>query len=628
MADPIIDNIARDMNRHVMGGGRQIDEATGKWEPVGILTGQQGPFPFAVPLPPDPKPINIQFNKDGQPITGGVVSIPRDTMNKASDAAKTALTDYSDYFNLAEDTNIPTWILTPKHFNLPDKPTPEEFVSLIDLKLGNQEVLHLPPAVLVEANAPRQAHAPGNQAGPRVTLCDAVKQTAENATYIELVPRGSWQPAMMLRCPVTIPKNKKKTTKRVKSRGSSEAIYELKGIPQGERWYLDNLDLLADGNQPDSLLEDAEVCMIVEYPGPKNTRLRIPISHWRIARENLSGLARPGADSFGKAPLPDAGALPYAASDGQPDDTLRLFQMASITNNGGYYIHVESDDSDLSSVSGDGIVIILILLFPAQLAAGLNDNSQYLMKPANAIAYVPKIGTPENNSSGQAIRFEELNHIQINPTSPPGCLTFGWLRYMSWPNDPRLDVTKDPSAFAESIHLVDYEVRDAAGNLIEVWTPIPDAANPDLSKNWRVSTKSADSVSPLSPTKDIGTDDSNRIRFENFAGNGIAATYLSKPPQHVDAKKKRDVPNVHRYRTKVRYAYKDVYNRMALNQSGQNNATLNLTAGFRDMYGNRFFPGCAKATRAIAYTDALIPPGEWPGFNFNLYANAGNLGLK
>src|SRR5262249_16661524 len=145
----------------------------------------------------------------------------------------------------------------------------------------------------------------------------------------------------------------------------------------------------------------------------------------------------------------------------------------------------------------------------------------------NAIAYPADRANGSTNAPRRVIRFEGLNHIQITPTSPPGCLTFGWMRNMPWPSDPSLDI-RDPNgfAFAESIHLVDYQISDKNG-LINTWSPVPDVFSINPDQNWKRSVCSGDVVTPLSPTQDIGGGENAPSHFHNIRKDGVAATYLS-----------------------------------------------------------------------------------------------------
>ena len=70
------------------------------------------------------------------------------------------------------------------------------------------------------------------------------------------------------------------------------------------------------------------------------------------------------------------------------------------------------------------------------------------------------------------------------------------------------------------------------------------------------------------------------------------------------------------YRTTIRY---DINGKIFWWLQSVEQRTLIITAGYRDTYGNRLLRDQGEQRNLLFYTDALIPPGEWPGFLFHLF---------
>ena len=136
----------------------------------------------------------------------------------------------------------------------------------------------------------------------------------------------NWRPAILLRFPL-------QTYAGAGDDRAGEKVYEVSGTPQGERYFLDRLDLFSQGgaaSKVDSVSFHFEV-----KPGDSAD----PIADWTIARTNLTEEARPGNRlRHGDDVVP----RPYVARKTEPLDVLRLLQMLSITNSGGYYLRVPS----------------------------------------------------------------------------------------------------------------------------------------------------------------------------------------------------------------------------------------------------------------------------------------------
>ena len=139
------------------------------------------------------------------------------------------------------------------------------------------------------------------------------------------------------------------------------------------------------------------------------------------------------------------------------EDAIRLLEMASIANSGGYFLRLNEHD-EITGEDLDTVSLVIVIFLPGGKVRDDLPNSQVLPAFANAIAFAASTGPQP-----RLIRFEGHKHVNIEPTAPPGCVQIGLVRRMGWaapdPSKPEVYVDK-AKGFAESIHLTDIEISD------------------------------------------------------------------------------------------------------------------------------------------------------------------------
>lgn len=606
--DRLLRSLAQDLNRSLLHGARKPN-GLGQPRPATVLTGQQAAASKEL------LGRGIEVLLDGTAQTTLVAQEVESTF-QAVQYALTMPTSTpgqhstvplqspgNEYFDLTPDPGVPTWTYHQRAMSLPERPSPEDFIVS-----SGRRFLRQPSSILREADS-ELPPAPDPTATVEFSLCRAVERavpgTPQPRLSIEPLEATDWSPALLLR------------TRVDRAWAPSEApypVFEIKGIPQDERWYLDQLGLLAgdDGTGGGELPPDTGVRLWLEWePDAADdalvTRERREITDWVLTRRNLTGLARPGEESFFRRR--GAPALPFSATQAEAKETLQLLQMASITNTGGYFLRaVLPADLPLSSLPGDRIWLAISVKLKPQPVPG--RTSQTVSLAANALEFADAFAI-----EALLVRFESRKHISLQPFAPPGTLAFGWRRTI-----PPFGEMNTSAGFAQSVHLIDYEVRDAAGPIdsyMEVLAMGGEDAPPVL--QWEREQCAADAGPALSPLKSLArefADGGGRrdaetpiaaLSLDDFAGpNGTTAS--------------PDDAKYWFYRTTVRYAYEGLYARLA------DPARRNLTvqSGFRDIFGNRIAPAFEQQEKTLCYTDPLLPPGEWPFVSMQVVPTASN----
>jgi hypothetical protein len=594
----LLQTIAQDLNRSLLHGARQ-KSSDEQILPATVLDGRQAPTTVEQLT----QGVQLLYQADPK---GNLIPQPGGDgdVGKTHAAVTAALEDPGTYFSLSEEKQIPDWIYQQKIFSLPAKPAPED-----TLAVGDRKLVRLPAGVLREAAL--QGSVDTMPPPAPVSLCKVITKKRENASFQQLDPldQKQWQFALLLRCPIDPAWDK----------GGNVPVFELGGIPQSERWYLDWLGLLEDLGKK---LTAPRVRLWIEKPlKPNQTEPdRIEITQWVIARRNLTGLARPGTDSLAA----DEAVVnyPYAVTEANSEDTLRLAQMASITNSGGYYLQAyqAAAGGDLN-FAPEPHTLILVQCFP-NTAAQEGVSAVQLPPYANAAIFPKEAQQPDpaNPLEPSVVRFEGLKHVVSEPYAPAGCVSFGWRQALP----AIVDKTKDflPSSkvgFARSIHLLDYDVKDGNQTPILQWQEQVKWTQDNTTGEWK---RSSDSTSEacignsgpaLSPVKPLPGQDEQNAR--------IAALRMDIPPAASDEHGEDEPPNPswYYYRVTVRFA-QDADGFGYLNDAKLRNLTMR--AGLRDIYGNRLLQDLAAQSKKIYYTDSLVPPGEWPGFAFAIYPSA------
>lgn len=611
MASSILKAIAQDLNRSILHGARQADE-NGKTLPSTMLDGRQS----ATTLAQLKKGVEVTLEEGGatvrtklEPLAGSV--------DQTNAAVIKALTEHTDYFELQEEKELPTWICQQKLFSLPDRPAPENCVAFEE-KGVEMKLLRLPPAVLHENALHRLSVTDRTPAPAPVSLCRVWQEQKGSASYQKLEPlaRDKWQPAILVRCPM-IP---------AWASGSSDTpVFELKGVPQDERWYLDQLNLLPpmsdNGNLPQGSRIKIWVEKTVKQGEPPD---RIEILEWVLARRNLTVLARPGETQLQADAVAEPVPYPYAVTEKDEVNTLRLLQMGSITNSGGYYFRPHRPKKTFEHSKCTLVVGIFLAAKPEEKPS---DAQGLLPLAANAMAFPVEKGTdPKKPEEPSVVRFEGDQHLVIEPYTPTGCVAFGWRRILPKVTDPtnpakELEPTT-PVGFARSIHLLDFEVTNDKGDVLEHYrekiTWEVDRGAPSGKRRthseWLSEPCRGDSGPALSPVK--------RLKGQTDGNNQpLALLPLDTEPEPDDPKAADQTP------LPARYFYRNTL-RLAIEEMGYSYLAdpalqaVNLTAAYRDIFGNRLLPGQGKQRRELYYGDSLTPPGEWPGFTFRMFPSS------
>jgi hypothetical protein len=573
-----LDRVARDLSRTLLHGARVKDTA-GQTKPASIATGQQ----IRVDLP-DQGPMNFRFTVGG---VGRPVAISHDDAVH-SKSVMSAVTDdqtKAKYLTLNADGEIPTWVFQQREFSLPNQPAPEDKVDKVGLPdpsapapgIRTLRIVKLPSSSLPEVGTK----------GSSVSLWSFDPATHKGKPF----PEKNWQPAILLQFPLQIVPG-------------ATPIFEIQGTPQGDRYYLDQL-LDPRDLQPGSGIFDAPeifgIALMLEKKDNAGKPVREQIAEWTIARTNLTEQARAGATSqFAADRAAALPARPYVAlSNGgvdQDKDAVRLLQMASITNSGGYYLRAKTNLPDASA-------LILSIALKAKLDPDPdNSESGALPAAANALAYLDGTQNPDT------IRFNGLDHIHAVPLAPPGVLSFGWTR-----NEPEVKSTDEDKFGYGSVSLVEYSAQDASGQFLV-----------DANTGFAISPMGSQTGDHFERFLPSGVSEASGGVHNLHTGTSAAMRLLA--PHHIEAAK-RPRKNALAAGDTLRYYRTTLasYNEKAKESPYWRfrdplRRQITFTPGFRDVFGNRFeaLPG-AIVQRKLFYTDAVIAPAEWPGVRFSLY---------
>lgn len=604
-------SVARDASRHVMSGARRREAAEpSPSRPYALLCGRQQPA-----TPDELEKQDVQFQHKGVDI-GAPFSRHRQNIGKTIDEVKTSLKD-ARFYKLCED-ETPTWAFHQRSFSFPS-PAPD------DDRLEEEGLVTqlIPTPAVREADAGRVPDKRGaTPPSPAVTLYHVKPKTAD-PDAIDMIPlsRESWRPATFLRCPM-IPAWEEGADKH--------DLFELKGIRQAERWFLDQLNLLKAGS---GLPPGHGLDLFLEVQETESGSLsRKHIQKWVLARRSLTRLARPGDELAAEDKEPPR---PFVATDAETDraDTLRLVQMASITNRGGYVFRLVAVDDGIEFPKPPRMAaqLNLIISLKYERHNGVGANALRLPVSVNAVAV-------NHQADGEATAFELMEfegprHAQIAPYAPPGCFAFSLRREMHWPKpeykDSLVETDDDVTrkqGFAESVHLVDVEIRSGASPNDGITLYRPRVGNIPCEDGstgaWCGFTSAGDLASPLFPVDPASRKESNQEALPRAASGrpGIAAVAFSRTSDGTSSEPPNDPPpgHSHFYRGIVRYATTDVFARLA----DANARRLRVHARLRDFYGNRVIPNDGNDfifEDTLFYTDPLIPPAEWPGIRFSMF---------
>jgi len=376
----------------------------------------------------------FQFEAPGAAVQPVVVA-NADAQNSQSFMSQVLGASKATYLSLAPDSGIPTWVFAQRQFSFSSPVHPEDTGSV---SVTNEAVA--PPGVRPMTVRKLPIAAIGEVG--RDALCFVTAWNRDDSGATSIVPRTGWQPALLLRMPLT-------ESRDVTKFPAGQTLYQLGGIPQSDRLYLDKLGLLL----PSAAAAGRPVVSQVFLALENSQGIRTDLGDWTIVRTNLTREAR--AQPVIAALRPEAlvaadadPAFPYVASTGEPLDALRLLQMGSITNAGGYLLRSAAQFADAK------VLVISVLLNPVA-DTSKEPESAWLPIAANALAF-------GNDAPLNTIRFNGLAHVEPKPFVRPGSVAFGWTR-----TEPA-DITTDADKFGfGTISLVEYGVKDAAGSVLQ-----------------------------------------------------------------------------------------------------------------------------------------------------------------
>jgi hypothetical protein len=572
-----LDRIARDLSRTLLHGSRVTDNS-GHIRPATIATAQQ----IRVDLPAS-GPMNFEFLAGGA-ATPVLISRP-DAINSQSFMTDALGKDRAKYLTLAADDTLPTWVFGQRSYTIAN-PVPKE--DKIDITVPDPAA---PGATrkLVIAKLPASALA---EVSPTTDNYVTLTRFDSTSNSMVALPRSGWQPAIKLRF-------KLKAAPPAPDLPAGTQIFELEGTLQGDRYFLDRLGLLdaflsatSDPNPPDI---EAVALALQETSAGTPTQ----IDDWTIIRTNLTREARSGETALTVAAAAGLAALPFVAISGgdadQDKDAVRLLQMISITNSGGYFLRTAT-----APAKADTLVLSIVIKARSDPDTD-NEESTWLPRAANAVALA-------GATMPDSIRFNGLEHIQIAPAVPPGHVLFGWTR-----TEPDTKTTDEDKFGYGTISLVDYSAIDGAGQQVGLDTADTVVA---ISPSQPLRGKSFERMSPLAASGVIGahhlhTGDVAAIRL---GGRAPATTALATAAAAAAAG-----TLVQHFRATLQCfdeKTQSPYWRIADGARGQ----IAFTPGFRDVFGNRFDAASGPVVRRrLFYTDPLTNPAEWPGIRFAAY---------
>ena len=545
-----LERMGSDLGRTFFHGARPED-VNKVARPAMVQTGQQIP----VDLPPGNLTLAFTLNdKDS------LIIVDNGQVNKTDQFMADAIKNAA-YLSLAVDSGIPTWVFQQRQYGLANPPVKAE-----SFFTATQTVAKLPSSVMQEAV---NAIVDGNLVSSFVQLWSVDKIT-QTGSRIQL---ASWQPAIILRFPIS------QVVPTPVGLPDGSQVYSLGGTPEGDRWFLDQLGLLPGSPAPQPV-SVASIAFAVETTDDKGVVTQKPVTDWSIARSNLSQESRPGTEQPSALESADIAPVtfPYIVLSSDDDDlnALRLLEMGSITNSGGYYFRATTPVANAMNL------VLCVLLQPQANTDASQPDSGLLPLAANAIAVA-------NGTAPDTVRFTGNQQIQIKPQSPIGTVSFGWTRQVP-PVPPSDDNKYGEYRFGYgTISIVDYTAVDGAQQPVPCPVPV------------------------ISPTNTQPGD-----RFGQPGTNQTSAMRLT-PSGTAPAAPAAGDTEIHYYRAALT-CYDKANNQSPWTRlKDPQQKKITVTPGFRDVYGNQFPIQGPAITRSMFYTDAIVSPADWPGLRFAVY---------
>jgi hypothetical protein len=576
-----LDRIGRDLSRTLLHGSRVTDNS-GHVRPATVATAQQ----IRVDPPPS-GPMSFEFSVGGA-TTPVLISRP-DAINSQAFMTDALGKDRAKYLTLAADDRLPTWVFGQRSYTIAN-PIPNE--DKIEIEVPDPATPGAKRKLII-AKLPTSALA---EVSPTTGSFVSLTRFDSTSNSMVALPRSNWQPAIMLRF-------KLNAAPPTPDLPAGAQIFELEGTPQGDRYFLDRLGLLdaflsatSDPNPPDL---EAVVLALQESAAGAPAK----IDDWTIIRTNLTREARSGETALTRAAAAEPAKLPFVAISGgdadQDKDAVRLLQMISITNSGGYFLRTAT-----APAKADTLVLSIVLKAKPDSDKD-NEESMWLPRAANAVALA-------SATAPDSVRFNGLEHIQIAPAVPPGHVLFGWTRA-----EPDSKTTDEDKFGYGTISLVEYSAIDGAGQPVGLESADTVVA---ISPSQPLRGKSFERMSPLlasgvSGAHYLHTGDIAAIRLGGRASASAAIATAEATASTV----------VQHFRATLQCFDERTKQSPYWRLSDQSRSQITFTPGFRDVFGNRFEAASAPAVRRrLFYTDPLTNPAEWPGIRFAAYPGLQN----
>jgi hypothetical protein len=575
-----LDRIGRDLSRTLLHGSRDKDNH----KPWTVATGQQ----IRVDLPASGD-MRFQFTAPAQGGGSASIVVPishDDAAQSQADMDGALGANRSKYLDLKAAEDIPTWIFSQRSYSISKSPPAEDTINVTAPR--NLTIVKAPAAALSEV-------------AERDDCFVSLYRYDDAQRVMEAISRSKWHPAVMLRF-------KLEEVKTV-NLPAGEKVYEIKGTSQGERYYLDKLGLLAKflpgTGTGTTVLPGIESVSLALQQTSSSTPT--PVSDWTLVRTNLTREARSGQQSLRISGPPEPLDLPYVAVVNSHDQaerireqsiaSLKLLQMGSITNSGGYFLRVAT------TVADAGTLVLAVVLKAVEDKDADHKESAWLPPAANALALTP--GTVVDS-----IGFNGLDHITFAPAVPPGHVSFAWTRSV-----PEAKDTSEKKFGYGTISLVEYSIHDGAG------TPIGLPANEGIaiSPSQRPHGHSYRRSQPP-------VIDKSRDTYAQHTGTTAAMQLLAPGQERVLSLMFDEARDgfVNHYYHASQQCYVDGGNRYARIGSETGRQITIAPGFFRDVFGNRFKYSGPEILRRLFYTDRLTSPGEWPGIRFALFPGQQN----
>jgi len=639
--------LGAELNRSLLAGGRLPDpEDAKRYLPFTRLTGQQFVVPPNLPEKPEDHE-KMRTEIFGLRNGAEVVKVTRGSATLAEffraarvsrKALETALIPLA----------TPTWTLHATELTIREAG---------DLR-GTWPIHRFEGAFLHEIQKPN--------AGRNVSVVRYTRKPAEpiKKPVQTVLPSTQWRPCLTA-----------EFAARISVEGGQ---IELMGAPEVERLLLDRLvqEMKHDGHGFKlfgALREDLPANTDGEATP---TKLLSFVPATSLVRTNLSRRARP-LDQPQIRPLGEGEEKPYQATWKEQKQFIELLQIAAITNRGGYFLSSVGELPAVTDESKNKYVLTFILVQEKESEGELKAGFPWPAW-ANGIS-IEKPGD-ETMEHWHTMQFHGDRHWQLQPAAPAGAVAWAW-RYQRAGNRPvsvlgeqinrlvarQFARREDPAPATDRLVTDTRRLKSLRQAIRELATPVRNpkggATLAELSeeeKNLRAFLLASDGFSNAAQMLDFEMDgvrrDDPRVLVRLFEGDKtIPAPPDSREWAEQEQKTASDQPTpenepvwIGSIPTAVVEADAGAPNRLQAEEEKPWNhramqevplrpgggspespyamlaafSAIQITAGFRDVYGNRLTQRLSPLRLPLFYTDALLSPGQWPHFSFIVLAES------